>query len=66
METNQREDLDQFDARSEKITWGEFKKLLGEAGVKDDDEIDGIDVSWGNTDEFVCYKDEDFGWIVRL
>ena len=51
---------------SGKVTWGDFKKLIEEAGVKDCDEIDRIDVSWGNIKELKIIHDDDFGWQVFL
>ena len=52
--------------KSGKVTWGDFKKLIEEAGVKDCDEIDRIDVSWGNIKELKIIHDDDFGWQVFL
>ena len=49
-----------------KLTWKQFKELLENAGVQDADEIDDIDLSWGDLNDFECYKDEVFGWKVRL
>jgi hypothetical protein len=49
-----------------KLTWKEVKELVEAAGVQDDDEIDDIDISWGDVAEFECIKDEVFGWKVRL
>lgn len=49
-----------------KLTWRDIKGLIESAGVQDEDEIDDIDISWGNIDEFECRKDEVFGWKVRL
>lgn len=49
-----------------KLTWGEIKKLVESAGVQDNDEVDQIDISWGNLDDFECHLDEDFGWQIRL
>lgn len=49
-----------------KLTWKQFKELLENAGIQDTDEIDDIDLSWGDLNDFECYKDEVFGWKVRL
>jgi len=49
-----------------KLTWLEVKNLIEQAGVKNNDEIDRIDISWGRIDEFICNKDEDFGWMIQL
>ncbi len=49
-----------------KFTWGELKKLIEASGVKAEDEIDKIEISWGDIEEFTCTKDEDFGWQIRL
>ena len=49
-----------------KITWGELKKLLEQAGINESDEIDAIDISWGSIDDVKCEKDEDFGWQIHL
>ncbi len=49
-----------------KITWNQFKLLAEQAGVKDDDEIDSIDVAWGNTEDFEIKCDDDFGWQISL
>lgn len=53
-------------AEKNKLTWKEIKELVEAAGVKDDDEIDSIDISWGELQDFQCYKDEDFGWQIKL
>jgi len=50
----------------EKITWGELKKLVETYGVVDNDEIDLIDVSWGNPDKLKVKLDDDFGWKISL
>lgn len=52
--------------RERKLTWGEIKRLLEEAGVRDEDEIDRIDISWGSIDDLECVRDEDFGWRIVL
>jgi len=49
-----------------KMTWAELKKLIEAAGVKDNDEIDKIDISWGSIKYFECLKDDDFGWRIIL
>ena len=50
----------------EKLTWKELKQLIEAAGVQDDDEIDSVDISWGDADQFEARKDDDFGWQIRL
>ena len=49
-----------------KLTWDEIKKLIENSGVKPDDEIDRIDISWGSLDSFECKQDEIFGWRIIL
>ncbi|MEJ2141946.1 MAG: hypothetical protein P8Y24_06265 [Gammaproteobacteria bacterium] len=49
-----------------KLTWQELKELIEKAGVKNGDEIDRIDISWGSIEELICKKDEDFGWRIQL
>lgn len=49
-----------------KLTWQEIKELIEQAGVKNGDEIDRIDISWGSIEELSCNKDEDFGWQILL
>ncbi len=52
--------------RERKLTWGELKRRLEAAGVRDEDEIDRIDISWGNPEAIECVHDEDFGWRIIL
>lgn len=54
------------DLDAKKLTWKEFKELCEQRGVKDSDELDTIDISWGSTDDFECKKDPDFGWQISL
>ncbi len=49
-----------------KITWQELKQACEEAGIKDDDPIDIIEISWGTPEELKCVRDEDFGWQITL
>ena len=49
-----------------KITWRELKKACEEAGIKDDDVIDVVEIAWGDAHELKCVKDEDFGWQITL
>jgi hypothetical protein len=49
-----------------KLTWKQFKELCEQKGVRDDDELDSIDISWGDVEYFECRKDEDFGWQITL
>ena len=51
--------------RTTKFTWQQVRQLIEQAGVKDDDEIDCIEISWGTTDQVKLNKDEDFGWQIR-
>jgi hypothetical protein len=52
-------------ARNSKFTWREIRRLIEEAGVKDEDEIDCIEISWGTADQVKLNKDDDFGWQIR-
>lgn len=49
-----------------KLTWGELKTLIENAGVRDQDEVDSIDISWGHPNQLECHKDDIFGWQIRL
>lgn len=49
-----------------KLTWKEFLDLCREAGIREDDEIDFIDISWGDSGYFECQWDDDFGWQISL
>ena len=49
-----------------KFTWKEIKQLIEQAGVADEDEIDGIEISWGAISDFECRKDEILGWQIML
>jgi len=51
--------------QSTKFTWREIRRMVEEAGVQDDDEIDCIEISWGTADQVKLNKDEDFGWQIR-
>ena len=51
--------------RPSKFTWQQIRQLIEQAGVKDDDEIDCIEISWGTSDQIKLNKDEDFGWQIR-
>ena len=48
-----------------KFTWSEIRNMIEAAGVKDDDEIDCIEISWGTADQVKLKKDNDFGWQIR-
>lgn len=52
--------------KNEKLTWKDFIELCKKAGIHDDDEIDSIDISWGDTQYFECQRDDDFGWQISL
>jgi len=49
-----------------KITWGEFKARCEKAGIKDDDTLDSVHVTWGPSDALQCKFDADFGWQIVL
>ena len=51
--------------RPSKFTWQQIRQLIEQAGVKDDDEIDCIEISWGTSDQVKLNKDKDFGWQIR-
>ena len=53
-------------AKWKKLTWKEFIDLVEAAGVTGDDEIDSIDITWEARERFTCFKDEDFGWQIKL
>lgn len=55
-----------IDTPKNKISWKEFKDLVENAGVKNDDEIDSIDVAWGDAHDFEITYDADFGWQITL
>jgi hypothetical protein len=50
---------------STKFTWREIRRIIEEAGVQDDDEIDCIEISWGTAEDLKLNKDDDFGWQIR-
>ena len=54
------------DRATSKLTWKQFKELCEQQGVRDEDELDIIDISWGSVDYFEAKKDEDFGWQITL
>lgn len=49
-----------------KVTWGDLKQALEQAGVQDHDEIDRIDLGWGNPNHIKVVHDDDFGWQIFL
>lgn len=49
-----------------KLTWKELKELIEKSGVRPEDEIDRIDISWGSLEDFECNKDDIFGWRIIL
>jgi len=53
-------------ADATKLTWKQFKELCEKKGIQDNDELDIIDISWGDIEFFECKKDEDFGWQITL
>jgi hypothetical protein len=54
------------DPTTNKLTWKQFKELCEQQGIKDDDELDTIDISWGDLEYFEAKRDEDFGWQITL
>lgn len=54
-----------FNQPDHKFTWAEVRNMIESAGVKDDDEIDCIEISWGTTEQVKLKKDNDFGWQIR-
>ena len=58
--------LKMVEEKQVKITWKQFKELVENAGVRDDEEIDSIDVAWGEAKDFKITHDEDFGWQITL
>lgn len=54
-----------IDVVPQKMTWREIRDVIERAGVKDNDEIDCIEISWGRPDQLSLTKDEDFGWQIR-
>lgn len=50
----------------DKVTWGEIKTFVEQKGIKDTDEIDLIDVTWGNLEKLKATFDTDFGWQICL
>ena len=52
--------------QDQRITWADFKRQVEAAGVKDDDYIDSIDVSWGDLQQLDCTNDDVFGWQIKL
>ncbi len=52
--------------QAHKLTWKQFLELCNSAGIKENDEIDSIDISWGETTYFECHKDDITGWQISL
>ena len=48
--------------RGIEMKWGEFKRLLEKEGVKEEDEIWYIDISFN--DEITFFKDGRLGWAI--
>ena len=57
--------LNHKEAVRSKMTWREIRETIERAGVRDGDEIDCIEISWGTSEQLVLSKDEDFGWQIR-
>jgi len=51
---------------AQKITWQDLKALCENAGMKDTDFIDVVEISWGRSEQLQCKKDEDFGWQITM
>ena len=49
-----------------KITWQQLKDICEKAGVKDDDQLDTVYITWGEVDALECVRDDDFGWQIIL
>lgn len=49
-----------------KITWGQLKNILESSGINDEDEIDRIDLGWGEPKHIKVKYDEVFGWQIFL
>ena len=49
-----------------KITWGELKRIIEKSGIKDSDEIDRLDIAWGNIEDINVSYDDDYGWQIYL
>ncbi len=49
-----------------KLTWKKFIEMVEASGIKDDDEIDSIDIMWGGEELFNCEKNEDDSWKIAL
>lgn len=47
-----------------KLTWKQIREFVESSGVKDNDEIDCIELSWTTADQLKLIKDEDFGWKI--
>jgi len=52
--------------QAQKLTWKQFVDLCDKAGIKEQDEIDSIDISWGEPEYFECHQDEITGWQITL
>lgn len=53
-------------AEALKITWRDLKQACERAGVKDEDTLDAVQITWGSSNQLKCNKDEDFGWQIIL
>lgn len=51
--------------KDESLTWGEFKKFLDERGVKDDEPLFHINVSYPKANLLMVYIDKDRGLVVE-
>ncbi len=49
-----------------RVTWGQLQAACAKAGIKEDDVIDTVQITWGPIAALKCNKDEDFGWQIVL
>ncbi len=49
-----------------KITWKELKEACERAGMKDNNPLDVVYITWGSAGHLKCNKDADFGWQILL
>jgi hypothetical protein len=49
-----------------KITYKDLLAACKAAGIKEDDPLDSIDISWGSAENLQCVKDKDFGWQITM
>ena len=49
-----------------KITWKELKAACEAAGIRDEDQLDSVHITWGTAEHLECRRDDDFGWQITL